>query len=616
MPEEPQERTYKSIERELIIESITTLKWLDHQTRRFNDAKIFRGTIYELKKVVPELEKYYFRYGYDLYTLFFGVEIKDSKVLQLDDIQYKLPHIILLESKWSDIEIKNCMLSEKEGGKPSRITNFNLFDSQIGDLSIRENSLIGLFDIRNGSSTGFFSVRGNSLIGDFRIRNSKTKYFKIEHSLTGDLDIINSQTGNFEVNNSLIVNFNINNSQIGNFRISNNSQIADFDIIDSKIDNIKIKNNCQIGDLLIENTKSPLIKITDSQLHLFLNKVTIGQCKLNNCSIANLTLKNECTIELYVSGGAVNLIDFEQLSLSKNTILSFSKIALYACNMDEFSALGNLFFRSITKTNQPYSFIENIKYLDNELENEHIKVILQRKKRQQEWLKEKYENGLVQLQKRLKITKPTFRIVQSSLGKTEFAECDLNAFRFEYNNSKLTENFISGGTLPKEVFIPNERKFSKRLDQQKAFFNQLKKIFDNQGDIVRSNYYQAKAAEKQLVISILKFRPFEFLVYFFNLISNNHGRSWFVALLFIVAVSHIGFYFYNSCLSTPIYSFEWGNTGYLGDLAQFILPTHKFDFMVKEPNSNAVVIDFVSRLFIGYGIYQFISAFRKHGKRA
>ncbi len=119
-----------------------------------------------------------------------------------------------------------------------------------------------------------------------------------------------------------------------------------------------------------------------------------------------------------------------------------------------------------------------------------------------------------------------------------------------------------------------------------------------------------------MLISIRKFRPFEFLVYFFNLISNNHGRSWFVALTFIVVVIHIGFYFYNNSLINPVYSFEWGNTDYLGDLAKFILPTHKFNFLGFDPNSKAVTIDFISRLFIGYGIYQFISAFRKHGKRA
>jgi hypothetical protein len=48
---------------------------------------------------------------------------------------------------------------------------------------------------------------------------------------------------------------------------------------------------------------------------------------------------------------------------------------------------------------------------------------------------------------------------------------------------------------------------------------------------------------------------------------------------------------------------------------KFFIVTHDLDFM-KAFNSNAVgyFVDTVGRIFIGYGIYQAVQAFRKYGK--
>jgi hypothetical protein len=45
-------------------------------------------------------------------------------------------------------------------------------------------------------------------------------------------------------------------------------------------------------------------------------------------------------------------------------------------------------------------------------------------------------------------------------------------------------------------------------------------------------------------------------------------------------------------------------------------PIHKTDF-VKEVTLNlgSYAADYFGRIFIGYGIYQLVAAFRKHGKK-
>ena len=50
----------------------------------------------------------------------------------------------------------------------------------------------------------------------------------------------------------------------------------------------------------------------------------------------------------------------------------------------------------------------------------------------------------------------------------------------------------------------------------------------------------------------------------------------------------------------------------------FLDPTHKIDFLKDKGvtlSGWSSLVDFLGRIVVGYGIYQFISAFRKHGKK-
>jgi len=59
----------------------------------------------------------------------------------------------------------------------------------------------------------------------------------------------------------------------------------------------------------------------------------------------------------------------------------------------------------------------------------------------------------------------------------------------------------------------------------------------------------------------------------------------------------------NSVNSTMMYFFK------------FFIITHDLDFMKGfKPNFLSYLIDSIGRIFIGYGIYQTVQAFRKYGK--
>ncbi len=102
-----------------------------------------------------------------------------------------------------------------------------------------------------------------------------------------------------------------------------------------------------------------------------------------------------------------------------------------------------------------------------------------------------------------------------------------------------------------------------------------------------------------------------------NKCSNSFGNSYikgavftiFVGLLFFyLAVIQTSLFRFSFCLDKEAFSegfkYYW----------QFLLPTHKFEFLREntEYSSWYYFFDFLGRIFIGYGIYQTIQAFRKY----
>lgn len=97
--------------------------------------------------------------------------------------------------------------------------------------------------------------------------------------------------------------------------------------------------------------------------------------------------------------------------------------------------------------------------------------------------------------------------------------------------------------------------------------------------------------------------------------SNKHGTSAGRALVFTLGLGL--FFFYFSAIASNKFSWsgwEWSAVGDgIGYFFQFLIPTHKFSYLeTAEPTSNLYyILDFLGRIAVGYGIYQFIQAFRK-----
>lgn len=154
-------------------------------------------------------------------------------------------------------------------------------------------------------------------------------------------------------------------------------------------------------------------------------------------------------------------------------------------------------------------------------------------------------------------------------------------------------------------------------------FRTIKNEFLRHNNGVEALVYQAK--ELRIYEASIKFNkhPKEKIVLWFYKISNDFGINWVRGIFFTISVSILFYLMYLLTLSNL--PFEWGWEGWYSFIQaanetvkyffKFFIITHDIDFMsVFQPNAGSYLIDSLARIFIAYGVYQTVQAFRKYGK--
>ena len=126
-----------------------------------------------------------------------------------------------------------------------------------------------------------------------------------------------------------------------------------------------------------------------------------------------------------------------------------------------------------------------------------------------------------------------------------------------------------------------------------------------------------KLFEKELINGKNIFSNFlNWLIIFMNKYSNFYGTSYFRGIIF---TGIIGLFFFILTISNTkkFYHDEWFSDTLVLEKAFkyyfiFLLPTHDYEYLNELiPNTFSYLFDFMGRIFVGYGIYQTIQAFRK-----
>jgi hypothetical protein len=152
----------------------------------------------------------------------------------------------------------------------------------------------------------------------------------------------------------------------------------------------------------------------------------------------------------------------------------------------------------------------------------------------------------------------------------------------------------------------------------------LKKQLQNQGNYIDAvtfssfEFHAYFTRLNRLIFkhSMLKDNLQNWIILCFNYLSNRNGRSWIRGVAFTLLVGLL--FFYPAIISTGLFYFSFKDISIstFSESAKlyltFLTPTHKLDMFDNYDSSVwTYVWDYLGRIFVAYGIYQTIQAFRK-----
>jgi uncharacterized protein YjbI with pentapeptide repeats len=212
----------------------------------------------------------------------------------------------------------------------------------------------------------------------------------------------------------------------------------------------------------------------------------------------------------------------------------------------------------------------------------------------------------------------------SNLGKMNFIKCDFSNAGFQFENSKVTEIFLSETDFPKLVKTNNKVNYH----QAQLVFGQLSTAFQKQGDSVRSQEYLAREVNDYYnTLNWKRKTVFTKLNLWLNKWSNNFGRNWARGFIFSFGIGFLFYYFLILTTEEFYFGFpikiKWE---YFASFLKFMNPLRYFEtenlFKLREDkklpatlNNWSYLWDFLGRIFVAYGYYQTIQAFRKFGRK-
>ncbi len=364
----------------------------------------------------------------------------------------------------------------------------------------------------------------------------------------------------FIFNNSTVKdNFSLSGGIFKESLILKNVNISRMDITDS----VEVYNK-----IYFANITSEQIFIKNS------NKITIdidieidnkSNTEISNYnSVDEIIISDEIKNTINISYTKIGFLSFFELVANKDVVISITKVNIDKLYFYEAINFGNIIFKScrtIPKDNNPMLLLN-----------------------------------------------------YSDLGRTQFIDCDFSKAKiFDFKSTRLTEIFIAGTIFPRKIT-------TKGYSQRRLGYGQLKKVYENRGDLIEARKYYAK--EMIAYWQTLKWYSFgEHILLALNAISNGFTRYWMLGIGFTIAVTYLFFYLYCNALGLEWVSIIDKYNGAeipnrAGKVFVFFQPWHKPDEVFKDiPNNNLSLLwDFISRLFIAFGIYQTIAAFRKHGR--
>ena len=184
----------------------------------------------------------------------------------------------------------------------------------------------------------------------------------------------------------------------------------------------------------------------------------------------------------------------------------------------------------------------------------------------------------------------------------------IQIFNIKYNDDKYSiPNIVESDYESSVRFIGDIPIFNKK-ETYRIFKNQLDKI----GDYTTALDF--KKLEMKTYQQFTDLKSFEKIILWFNKCSNDFDSNWIQGVAFTfgcgilfsyLTLIYTDNYFWDICLKN--FSFDKVFT----NLIKFMSPIHDLHY-IENQSAVAYLFDFLGRIFVGYGIYQTIQAFRKY----
>ncbi len=494
-----------------------------------------------------------------------------------------------LKSHVGDIELSDSTLYQIRIDKESVVDSIDLYKSSSQKLSVLRNSTlkylhtqdVEIRDIRYQDSINTNSIYLNKI---------KSHTINLSSSSIDDLIMNESQVDSLYLIRSEINKVKIHFSHVLNTLVDNKSQVGLFSLSYSDMNNTSVQNGTKIKVFDIHD-------LTDKSQTLTIEGCCIGEMSVDIKNPFSISVKEYSKNKKKLTS-QIDCLDLDSTVFPQGAYLHLSGVSINDINFVSFINEGTIILNGI------------IPSVGKGVGDDKLSTL------------EVHNNFSI------------IEITDSDLGNTQFIGCDLAAFDdFEFRNSKMLNAFFADTTLPKRKKITtdipentsskNER--IKTLEQQKLAMSQFKKVYENQGDIVNATKFRGQELEaysRYLVKSGFLKNIIEIANLWMNKLSGNYANNWALAACVSLTVNWLFFWWYCSELGFTIgddkalfrelfsYSFE------------FLNPIRRHSTLVPDVvkdgdiTSTARVIDYVSRIFIAYFVYQTIQAFRKFGKKS
>lgn len=415
----------------------------------------------------------------------------------------------------------------------------------------------------------------------------------------GGIELLNCEFSKFEILGSgfhkpLQINscifrsdFYVINSEFKKtFSLFRSTVANEFNFLRSKVGySCDIEHVKTIGESRIASNQIDIsLKISDFETNDSLDLLanTIGkELYMWNCKISeSLFLRNK-TI-----GGSVRVIgtNGKQLYLSE-TIISGKDISIESCHFTNVTLPELIPDKSTLR-------IVRLGFTQIEVEEDFTNL------------------GYMQWNELRPMDGAKINVSNAVMGKWDIVNCNFEKVKMQLYSSKITDAFYTNTKFPEKLYVDADivEKANKQHDILRDGYNQLKTLAQKQNDRKMFLHYQAEEL-RSFYATLQWWRDLRTkLQLFFMWLSNEFGTNWVRAVFFTASLNllFLSMAFYGRPLD---FSQTWN---FVGQYFSFLLAlTSKPDFI----KSNQEIIAFgVSRIFIAFGIYQTISAFRKFGK--